>query len=282
MRDLICELADYNGKKYIKYNYINSEDSDYDSYTNMEYFVIDVKCEKFTEIMSSTGGFVANMTTRLFEKEHLDVSYLMLVAIPQATNKFLFNFVYLNENKRGVLKSYKDSSRMDYLYFRKKFKSCTVSRGSVYDLDYNFLKEQISDTVSTDFDLIVEGRPITKEDTIIVNDNNVCLNEYEKYSINRRNIKIDHFEFSLDFSGFDILLKGVAITKSGETLKDYEISSRYKDVDTIEDYITRKRAELKEFYGHDVDFEIVPEDYEFRLSFGFAKRISDKLSYKRA
>lgn len=53
---------------------INSEDSDYDSYTNMEYFVIDVKCEKFAEIMSGTGGFVANMTTRLFEKEHLDVS----------------------------------------------------------------------------------------------------------------------------------------------------------------------------------------------------------------
>lgn len=248
----------------------------------MEYFVIDVKCEKFAEIMSGTGGFVANMTTRLFEKEHLDVSYLMLVAIPQATNKFLFNFVYLNKNKKGVLKSYKDSSRMDYLYFRKKFKSCTVSRGSVYDLDYNFLKEQISDTVSTDFDLIVEGRPITKEDTIIVNDSSVCLNEYEKYSIDRRNIKIDHFEFSLDFSGFDILLKGVAITESGETLKDYEISSRYKDIDTIEDYIAHKRAELKEFYGHDVDFEIVPKDYELRLSFGFAKRIGDKLSYKRA
>lgn len=282
MRDLICELADYNGKKYIKYNYTNSEDSDYDSYTNMEYFIIDVKCEKFAEIMSGNGGFVANMTTRLFEKEHLDVSYLMLVAIPQATNKFLFNFVYLNENKEGVLKFYKDSSRMDYLYFRKKFKSCTASRGSVYDLDYNFLKEQISDTVSTDFDLIVEGRPITKEDTIIVNDSSVCLTEYEKCSIDRRNIKIDHFEFSLDFSCFDIILKGVAITESGETLKDYELRSRYKDVATVEDYITRKRAELKEFYGHDVDFEIVPEDYEFRLSFGFAKRISDKLSYKRA
>ena len=282
MRDLICELADYNGKKYIKYNYINSEDSDYDSYTNMEYFVIDVKCEKFAEIMSGNGGFVANMTTRLFEKEHLDVSYLMLVAIPQATNKFLFNFVYLNESKEDVLKFYKDSSRMDYLYFRKKFKSCTVSRGSVYDLDYNFLKEQISDTVSADFDLIVEGRPITKEDTIIVNDSNVCLTEYEKCSIDRRNIKIDHFEFSLDFSCFDIILKGVAITESGETLKDYEIRSRYKDVATVEDYITHKRAELKEFYGHDVDFEIVPEDYEFRISFGFAKRISDKLSYKRA
>lgn len=282
MRDLICELADYNGKKYIKYSYTESDDSDYASYTNMEYFIIDVKSEKFAEIMENTGGFVANMTTRLFEKEHLDVSYLMLVAIPQATNKFLFNFVYLNENKKGVLKSYKDSSRMDYLYFRKKFKSCTIAKGSVYDLDYNFIKEQISDTVSTDFDLIIEGRPITKEDTIIVGGSSVCLNEYEQHSVDRRNIKIDHFEFSLDCSGYEALLKGVAITESGETLKDYEIRSRYKDVDTVEDYITRKRDELKEVYGYDVDFEIVPEDYELRLSFDFAKKISDKLSYKRA
>lgn len=130
MQELVCELADYNGKKYITYSYADSKETDYGSYTNMEYIIIDVKSEKFAEIMENTGGFVANMTTRLFEKEHLDVSYLMLVAIPQATNKFLFNFVYLNENKKGVLKVYKDSSRMDYLYFRKKFDSCIVSRGS--------------------------------------------------------------------------------------------------------------------------------------------------------
>lgn len=53
----------------------------------------------------------------------------MLVAVPQATNSFLFNFVYLDKNKQ-LLKYYKDSDCMDYIYFRKKFESCTVSRGS--------------------------------------------------------------------------------------------------------------------------------------------------------
>lgn len=281
MRDLICELADYNGRKYIQYRYTNTDNGVCDDYTNMEYFVVDVKCEKFIKIMSSTGGFVANMTTRLFEKEKLDVYYMMLVAIPQSTNSFLFNFVYLDKNKK-LLKYYRDSSYMDYIYFRKKFESCTVSRGSVYDLDFDFLKEQISPNVTTDFDLVIEGRPVTKEDTIIFNDSSACLHEYEKDDIDRRGIEIDHFEFNLDFSGYDTVLSGVAVTKSGKIVKDYELDSKYKDVNTDEDYINRKRAELKEFYGHDIDFEIKLEDHEFRISFGFAKIFIEKLSYKEA
>lgn len=169
---------------------------------------------------------------------------------------------------------------MDYIYFRKKFESCTVSRGSVYDLDFDFLKEQISPNVTTDFNLIVEGRPVTKEDTIIFNDSSACLHEYEKDDIDRRGIEIDHFEFNLDFSGYEAILLGVAITKSGKTVKDYELDSKYKDVNTDEDYINRKRAELKEFYGHDIDFEIKLEDHEFRISFGFARIFIEKLSYK--
>lgn len=242
--------------------------------------MVDVKCEKFIKIMSSTGGFVANMTTRLFEKEKLDVYYMMLVAIPQSTNSFLFNFVYLDKNKK-LLKYYRDSNCMDYIYFRKKFDSCTVSRGSVYDLDFDFLKEQISPNVTTDFNLIIEGRPVTKEDIIIFNDSSVCLHSYEKDDIDRRGIEIDHFEFNLDFSGYEATLIGVAVTKSGKIVKDYELDSKYEDVNTDEDYINRKRAELKEFYGHDIDFEIKLEDHEFRISFDFARNFSEKLSYKK-
>lgn len=50
---------------------------------------------------------------------------------------------------------------------------------------------------------------------------------------------------------------------------------------TDEDYINRKRAELKEFYGYDVDFEIKPKVHEFRISLDFARIFSDKLSYKK-
>lgn len=47
------------------------------------------------------------------------------------------------------------------------------------------------------------------------------------------------------------------------------------------DYINRKQAELKEFYGYDVDFEIKPKVHEFRISLDFARIFSDKLSYKK-
>lgn len=281
MRDLNFELADYNGRKYIQYRYINTDNGVCDDYTNMEYFMVDVKCEKFIKIMSSTGGFVANMTTRLFEKEKLDVYYMMLVAIPQSTNSFLFNFGYLDKNKK-LLKYYRDSSCMDYIYFRKKFESCTVSRGSVYDLDFDFLKNQISFNVTTDFNLVIEGRPVTKEDTVIFNDGSICLHEYEKDDVKKRGIEIDHFEFNLDFSNYNTILKGIAITRLGKTVKDYELDSKYQDVMTDEDYINRKRTELKEFYGHDVDFEIKPEVHEFRISLDFARIFNDKLSYKKA
>lgn len=280
MRDLNFELADYNGRKYIKYRYTDTDNKVCEDYTNMEYVVVDVKCEKFIEIMSKTGGFVANMTTRLFEKEKLDVYYMMLVAIPQATNSFLFNFVYLDKNKQ-LLKCYKDSDCMDYIYFRKKFESCTVSRGSVYDLDFDFLKNQISSNVTTDFNLVIEGRPVTKEDTIIFNDSSICLHEYEKDDVKKRGIEIDHFEFNLDFSNYNTVLKGVAITQLGKTVKDYELDSKYQDVMTDGDYINRKQAELKEFYGYDVDFEIKPKVHEFRISLDFARIFSDKLSYKK-
>ena len=280
MRDLNFELADYNGRKYIKHRYTDTDNKVCEDYTNMEYVVVDVKCEKFIEIMSKTGGFVANMTTRLFEKEKLDVYYMMLVAIPQATNSFLFNFVYLDKNKQ-LLKYYKDSDCMDYIYFRKKFESCAVSRGSVYDLDFDFLKNQISSNVTTGFNLVIEGRSVTKEDTIIFNDSSICLHEYEKDDIKKRGIEIDHFEFNLDFSNYNTVLKGVAITQLGKTVKDYELDSKYQDVMTDGDYINRKQAELKEFYGYDVDFEIKPKVHEFRISLDFARIFSDKLSYKK-
>jgi hypothetical protein len=146
MRDLTCKLDNYNGKSFLRYEYTDSYEKTCDEFTNMEYFVVDVKCEKFAKIMSAVGGFTAEMTTRLFKKEQLDVYYMMLVALPQATNSFLFNFVYLDKNGK-LLTYYRDDNCVDYLYFKKKFESCVVATGSVYDLDFDFLKEQISDNV---------------------------------------------------------------------------------------------------------------------------------------
>ena len=284
MRDLTCKLDNYNGKSFLRYEYTDSYEKTCDEFTNMEYFVVDVKCEKFAKIMSAVGGFTADMTTRLFKKEQLDVYYMMLVAIPQATNSFLFNFVYLDKNGE-LLTYYRDNNCVDYLYFKKRFESCVVATGSVYDLDFDFLKEQISDKVTTDYDLIVEGRPVTKEDVIVLNfkDSLFCLRDYEQKCVDERGLEIDHFEFRLSFGGLTFVhLSGVAVTTSGETIKDYEMKRKYfkEGVITADDYVKYERNRLNEYFGYDIDYDVKVEDYSFMISLKFAKKCSDKLSYK--
>lgn len=132
-------LATYHTKDGKEYNYISylyhevndRGDEKRDTFTNMEYFIIDVKSDIFNNIMESTGGFVANMTTRLFEKENLDVSYLMLVAIPQPNNNFVFKFAYF-DNEFNLLKTYIDNNYNDYRYFKNKFKYCTIKKLEVF------------------------------------------------------------------------------------------------------------------------------------------------------
>lgn len=284
MRDLVCELDNYRGKSYLKYKYIDTEEKTCEEFNNMDFLVIDVKCKAFADIMSKAGGFTANMTTRLFQNEHLDVYYMMLAAIPQSTNNFVFNFIYLDKNYK-LLKYFSDDNCIDYLYFKKKFESCIINRGSVYDLDFDFLKEQISDKVSSDFDLIIEGRPVTKEDIIIFNNSDFCLSEYEKKFINKRNLEIDHFEFKLSFGGLTLVhLDGKAVTTSNKTIKQYEIGKEYlkEGIITDDDYINYERKKLKEYFGYDIDPEITVEDYRFTIPLSFAKKYSDKLSYKKS
>lgn len=286
MRDLVCELAKYTAKNgkvydYIKYKYTNTEAKAYEEFSNMEYFVIDTKCHTFLDIMSKTGGFIANITSRLFEKENLDVAYMMLVALPQSTCNFLFDFLYLDENKQ-VLKKLIDNNYSDFSFFKEKFKSCITNWGSVYDLDYNFLKKQISDTVSTDFDLIVEGRPITKEDTIIVNKANVRLNDFETHCLAKLGIDIDHYEFKLAFGGIVFMhLSGVAVTTTGDVVKDYQIDSSYVElgITTDELYIEYTKNKMKEFYGRDITCNISIEPYIFMVSPEIVKNMD--LRYKR-
>lgn len=286
MRDLVCELAKYTAKNgkvydYVKYKYTNTETKACEEFNNMECFVIDTKCPAFLDIMSKTGGFIADITSRLFEKENLDVAYMMLVALPQSTCNFLFDFLYLDENKQ-VLKKLVDNNYSDFSFFKERFKSCITDRGSVYDLNYDFLKEQISDTVSTDFDLIVEGRPITKEDTIIVNKANVRLNDFEAHCLAKLGVDIDHYEFKLAFGGIAFIhLSGVAITTTGDVVKDYQLDPNYVElgITTDELYIEHTKNKMKEFYGRDITCNIPIEPYTFMVSPELMKNID--LKYKR-
>ena len=286
MRDLVCELAKYTAKNgkvydYVKYKYTNTEAKTCEEFSNMECFIIDTKCPAFLEIMSKTGGFVADLTSRLFKKENLDVAYMMLVALPQSTCNFLFDFLYLDEDRK-VLKKLVDNNYSDFSYFKERFESCITDRGSVFDLDYGFLKEQISDKVTADFDLIVEGRPITKEDTIIIGKDNIKLNGFEARCLSRLGLDIDHYEFKLSFGGISFIhLSGVAVTTTGELVKDYQIDPELSElgITTDEAYIDYTRNNMRKFYSREVDCDIPIKPYEFMVSPELVKNID--LKYKR-
>ena len=88
------KLKDYKGNKYIEY----FDEKRNLRFTNAEYFIFDVLSEEFKEIMRTTGGFVANMTTRHIKENQLDAAYIMLCCIPQEYNNFVFKFVYLDKD----------------------------------------------------------------------------------------------------------------------------------------------------------------------------------------
>lgn len=280
-----------NGKEYNYISYLYHEVNERgnetrDTFTNMEYFVIDVKSDIFNNIMESTGGFVANMTTRLFEKTNLDVSYLMLVAIPQPNNKFVFKFAYF-DNEFNLLKTYTDNNYNDYKYFKNKFKDCTIKKlGSVFDLisneKFNKITKDISYNTSCDFDLIVDGQPIDENVILYFNDVDLILNSYKKENLARNNIEIDHFEFKVAYNGIEfVYLEGIAIDTNGDTIKDFQTVEEYskKGIVTIEQYKKLKIKELSEYFGYQYDGPISIDDFSISMSLGFAKDNSDKFSY---
>lgn len=287
-------LATYHAKDGKEYNYISylyhqvneCGDEKRDVFTNMDYFVIDVKSDIFNNIMKSTGGFVANMTTRLFEEKNLDVSYLMLVTIPQPNNNFVFKFAYF-DNEYNLLKTYIDNNYTDYKYFKNKFKDCTIKKsGSVFDLlldkKFNDITKDIFYNTSCDFDLIVDGEPIDENVILYFNDADLLLNSYYKENLARNNIEIDHFEFKVAYNGINfVYLKGIAIDTNGDTVKDFQTDIEYseKGIVTIEQYKKLKIKEFSEYFGHPYDGPISVDDFSISMSLDFAKNNSNKFSY---
>lgn len=109
------------------------------------------------------------------------------------------------------------------------------------------------------------------------------MNDYEQQRVDERGLKIDHFEFKLSFGGRSFVnLSGIAVTTSGETIKTYEMKRKYfkEGVITADDYVKYERNRLNEYFGYDIDYDVKVEDYSFMISLKFAKKCSDKLSYK--
>lgn len=272
-----------NGKtyNYLSYKYISDEKGTCEEFNNMEFFIIDTKSDTFKDLTKNAGGFLADTTTRLFKDNNLDVSYLMLVAIPQKTNTFFFNLLYLN-NTGEILKRLNFNNYTVYSYFKKRFENCVVSKGSVFDLlndsRFEILKEYISYETSVDFDLIIEGRPITDKDILILQNKDFELKDWLKEILEERGIEIDHLEFKINYGGSTFVnFKGVMVDKNGETIKEFQIDPQYAEngVNTKEEY----RKYIKEKIDINLkDDEI--KDYCIYEPLEFVKMNCSKFTYK--
>lgn len=272
-----------NGKvyNYLLYKYISDKKGTCEEFNNMEFFIIDTKSDVFRDITKNAGGFLADTTTRFFKDNNLDVSYLMLAAIPQKTNTFFFNLLYLN-NTGEILKRLNFNNYTVYSYFKKRFENCVVSKGSVFDLlndsRFEILKEYISYETSVDFDLIIEGRPITDKDILILQNKDFELKDWLKEILEERGIEIDHLEFKINYGGSTFVdFKGVMVDKNGETIKEFQVDPQYAEngVNTKEEY----RKYIKEKIDINLkDDEI--KDYCIHEPLEFVKMNSSKFTYK--
>lgn len=145
----------------------------FNTFNNAEYFTFDVKSETFAEIMHCVGGFTANITTRYIKENNLDARYIMLCCVPQESNRYIFRFVYLDENK-NILAQEGDDNPFDYEYFRDKFKECTVESGMIYELkiveSLHELTKNFCHNPKTTCSFQVEEKEVSFSDALVVTD----------------------------------------------------------------------------------------------------------------
>lgn len=263
------ELKDYNGRKYIEY----SDEEKKLLFNNAEYFIIDVKSEVFVEIMSHTGGFVANMTTRYFKKNNIDVSYMLFCCIPQEYNDFLFSFVYLDD-KYNILASELDDNYFDYSYFKNKFTDCIIKEGYTFDLELIESLKEVTDRIcsnpSVDFNLKVQGKQVHFEDVLIYRNFDIFENDV-KNNLEKLGAKYCKFRFDSNCLNF-ITLRGVVIGEDDCLIKSFQVRSGYK---TKSEYVDLMKKKHEGYTEEDVSDNVL----EFDLSLNIARKIADNLEF---
>lgn len=242
LKDYVGELKEMCSGKYLEYYDENSGEK----FTNAEYFIFDTICEEFQAIMRSTGGFTANMTTRMIEKLNIPCESIMLCCSPSHNNTFLFQFVYLDEN-RNVLHTEWDNNYFDYKYFKKKFSPCTIQSGCVFDLKkYDYLEEVTNHfkEPSVHFDIQVDGREVTAEDVLVCND--LCLVREDKAEQMEHDYKVTGMELTFVFDEFNSAHYTVKFVREDRSyMPKYQALLEYK---TLEEFIEDCGESDKEFY----------------------------------
>lgn len=256
-------LKDYKGHKYIEYN----DEKNGKHFTNANYFIFDLN-EEFDEIMSSTGGFTAEMTTRMIKKLGIPCESIMLCSSPNSNNTFLFQFVYLGHN-REVLNIEWDNNYFDYEYFHKKFADCIVEEGCIFDLlQHDSLKEVTKEfkTPTVDFGINIDGKEVAVDDVLVCDDlcflKDECKEKWKEYGVT-------HAELRFDFDCFNAFhFKAKFVKEDGSYLPRYQAQF---DCETIEQFIEECGGGDEGYYS---------EPYEASVLTSIARQLSSHFTLK--
>ena len=239
------ELKSYKGNNYVEY----SDKTQNLLFNNASYFIFDVTSETFEEIMSHTGGWTAEMTTRhIKQKELKTIKYIMLCIIPQKYVNILFEFLYLDEN-RNILDYMTDDNYFDYEYFKKKFTDCITEEGFIFDLvgikSLSHLTEQIYSNPTTNFGIEVENKDISFNEKYFCTDFSFLKENIIKH-LNILNAKA--VIFKLEYNHLNCFtFRGKVINKNNEYLLDYQVTSGIKDKNKYIEKTQDKNVNLNEF-----------------------------------
>ena len=243
----------YNGHNCALYTFNDGYKID-----NISYFTF-VLNERYKEIMSTTGGFCANMTTRMIKEKNLDVDRITVMCIPSGSPEVRFLFAYLKDDVLAHTEF--DNNVHDYKYFYEKFKDCIIDEGKFYDIcdkspyrDIQKVKD--AKEVTDDFGILVNGEPFTidKTDEIIITDDLSIFAEKIK------NSTVKYVSLSFDINAID----GVCFNYNLLD-KDYNILTN-KDIYTIMDNEIPKEDAEREFYKR---------PFEGTLSVNSVKKLSN-------
>lgn len=273
----------YKDKVYLEYEH-QEENGKHMLFTNAEYFMFDVESEEYKNIMSKTGGFVANVTSRYIEENKLDCSHIMLCCIPQEYNDYLFEFLYLDKD-RNILNYMKDYNPYDYEYFKDKFKNCTVETGMVYDLEniesFSEITKQVSPVSSPKFPFTVDGKDLKWDDLIFCPESS----DFSIFTEETRNvIKMNHGIGSVLKFNFNTLggfcMKGHILDGNGEYIPSYKINYGVCREDEYVQMLQKKHPDVIDV--EKIKEHIDPHPFEFTISLRSAKACAHRLSiYKQ-
>ena len=210
---MLIESVKYNDE----YSYLKYTDGKL-VYTNAEYFIIDTSTKRYKSIVKDF--VVGSMIPDGLRDE--DVKYIMLYALPQEYNDFVFLYIYLDENNI-VLETKRGINFASYNYHKFTFKDCIVDSGFIYELDY--IKQDFCPNPSIEYSFAIDGRHIKLGDKV------KCTNISFLDSVRQDNLRKAGFDYYIaelyeNFIGI-VCFNCTFINKDGDVIMNELGKSRY-------------------------------------------------------